>query len=293
MSRFSRKLNASITVEATFSFTLTIFILFLMLGPLLIIKTTSDILIKLNDASKVRCNYEMIHTELKGYNIYNKVESYINENEFLDANLKNIENIINFGAMILDFIDEYDESKSEYRNISFIYNKNNEVYNEETDEVLYDFIFSFSLPYNLLHVDDISKRLVNNRRAFVGSIGDRFSLKEDSGDYVYIANNFKYSNVYHLFIDCTYLKKNTEEVLYEDIPQRRNQNRHKYTKCDYCFKKIKINENTVCYITEFGDRFHYRSDCPVMTAYVTKIPKDIIDSYNADICERCKNREKN
>ena len=291
MNKLRTKLNGSITVEASFSFTLTVFILFLMLGPLLIIKTTSDILIKINDASKVRCNYEMVKDSLKGTNVYNKVENYIDDVEFLELNLKNIENIINFGSMILDFNVEYDEKKQEYKNVSFIYNKNIEVYNEDTEEVLYDFIFSFSLPYNLLHIRDINKRLVNNRRAFVGSIGDRFSLKEDSGDYVYIANNFKYSNVYHLFLDCTYLTKNTTDVLYKDISSYRNHNRHKYTKCDYCFKKIKTNENTICYITEFGDKFHYRSDCPVMTAYVTKIPKDLIDSYSAEICHRCSNRE--
>ena len=60
MNKLRTKLNGSITVEASFSFTLTVFILFLMLGPLLIIKTTSDILIKINDASKVRCNYEIV-----------------------------------------------------------------------------------------------------------------------------------------------------------------------------------------------------------------------------------------
>ena len=60
MIRLDKKLKGSITVEAAFSFTLTVFVLFLMLGPLLIIKTNSDVLITLNNASKVRCNYEMI-----------------------------------------------------------------------------------------------------------------------------------------------------------------------------------------------------------------------------------------
>ena len=291
MNKLRRKLNGSITVEAAFSFTLTIFILFLMLGPLFIIKTSSDILLKLNDAPKIRCNYEMAKDSFRGTEIYNTVEKYISDNDFLNNNIKNIENIIDFGKTIIDFDSIYDETKSEYRNISYLYNKNPEVYNDDTDEVKYDFIFSFSLPYNLLHIEDVNKRLVNNRRAFVGSIGDRFSLKEDSGDYVYIANNFRTSNVYHLFIDCNYLIKVTEEVPYKDISSKRNTNRHKYTKCDYCFKRIKIKENTTCYITETGEKYHSRSDCPVMTAYVTKIPRDIIDSYDATLCHRCSSRE--
>ena len=47
----NKKYKASITVEAALSFTITIFVLFAMLGPLLINYTASDILIELNNAS--------------------------------------------------------------------------------------------------------------------------------------------------------------------------------------------------------------------------------------------------
>ena len=291
MTKFNKKLNASITVEAAFSFTLTVFILFLMLGPLLIIKTTSDVLIKLNDASKVRCNYEMIKSGFKDTETMKKIKEYIDGVEFLKDNTKNIENIINFGSMIIDFHNDYDESKSEYRNIKYIYSKYPEVYNEETDEVLYDFIFDFALPYNLLNVDDVRKRLVNNRRAFVGAVGDRFSLDESEGEFVYIANNHIYSTRYHTFLDCTYLKKNTTALPYSDVKEKRNDSNQKYSKCEYCFKKIKLGEGITCYITEYGERFHYRANCPLMTAYVTKIPKDMIDEYNLTLCLRCSKRE--
>lgn len=286
-----KKYNASITVEAAFSFTLTVFILFLMLGPLLIIKTTSDVLIKLNDASKVRCNYEMIKKGFKDTKTMQKIKEYIDSVEFLSDNVKGIENIVNFGSMIVDFHDEYDDTKSEHRNIKLIYCKYPEVYNEETDEVLYDFVFDFMLPYNLLNVDDVRKRLVNNRRAFVGAVGDRFSLDESSDDFVYVANNHTYSKRYHIFIDCTYLEKDTESILYQDVKNRRNETNQKYVKCDYCFKKIKLKEDTTCYITEYGEKFHFRANCPLMTAYVTKLPKDMIDEYNLTLCSRCSKRE--
>ena len=291
MIDIKEKYKASITVEAAFSFTITVFVLFLMLGPLLIIKTTSDILIKLNDASKARCNYEMLKSDLADTKISEEIKGYINEHDFINENIDTIENIINFGSMILDFNDEYDDSKSEYRNIHYIYNKNQEVYNEETDEVLYDFIFGFNLPYNLYHIEDVRKRLVSNRRAFIGAVGDRFSFTEESGDFVYVANNHVYSNVYHLFLDCSYLKKKTTSVAYRDIPNERNEANHKYSKCDYCFKKVNLNDDTVCYITQYGDRFHYSSTCPLMTAYITKILKENIDQYNLNLCSRCSTRE--
>ena len=291
MIKLDKKLKGSITVEAAFSFTLTVFVLFLMLGPLLIIKTNSDVLITLNNASKVRCNYEMIKNGLNDLRIYNKITDKINDDEVLKNNFKDFENVVNFGALISDFDKSYDDTKSEYRNIKLIYNMNPEIYNEDTNEVLYDFKFWFSLPYNLFNVDSVRKRLVNNRRAFIGASFDRFSGEEASGDFVYVANNHIYSNKYHLFLDCTYLKKITEQVKYSDISIVRNDEGRIYTKCDYCFKKIKIDDNTMCYITSYGERFHYRNNCPLMTAYVTKIPKELIGDYDLTLCTRCSNRE--
>lgn len=291
MIDFKKKLNGSITVEAAFSFTIMIFVLFLMLGPLLMIKTTSDVLIKLNDASKTRCNYEMLKNDLSDTEISEKINSKLEENESSPVNINTIENIVNFGSMILDFNDEYGDDKSEYRNIDYIYNKYAEVYNNETDEVLYDFVFGFTLPYNLYHIEDVRKRLVSNRRAFIGAVGDRFALTEESGDFVYVANNHVHSNIYHLFIDCTYLVKKTKSFEYRDIPSQRNDANHTYSKCDYCFKRINLQDDTVCYITEYGDRFHYKSDCPLMTAYITKILKEKIDQYDLNLCSRCNRRE--
>ena len=291
MINFRKKLNGSVTVEAAFAFTITVFVLFLMLGPLLIIKTTSDVLLKLDTADKTRCNYELLKSDIGDTEVANKISDHIEENDFLNENISNIENIVNFGSMILDFSDEYGEDKSEYRNIKYIYNKNTEVYNEETDEVRYDFIFGFNLPYNLYHIEDIRKRLVSNRRAFVGAIGDRFSLTDESGEFVYVANNHVHSSVYHLFIDCTYLVKNTTAVEFRDMESQRNESNHRYTKCDYCFNRISLQNDTVCYITEYGDKFHYRDDCPLMTAYITKIPKEKIEEYNLNLCSRCNRRE--
>ena len=75
----NKKLKASITVEAAFSFTITVFVLFLMIGPLLIIKTTSDFLIELNSMSKIRCDYEMIKYVSKDSKFYQKIQDYFDD----------------------------------------------------------------------------------------------------------------------------------------------------------------------------------------------------------------------
>lgn len=291
MISLRRKLNASITVEAAIGFTLTIFILFLLLGPLFIIKTSSDILIKLNNASKLRCKYEMMKDSLKDTELGVNIRSYLDEYSIPGDNFQNVENIVNFGLMAFDFVSEYGEDKREYRNLNYIYNKNAEVYLEDSNEVLYDFVFGFKLPYNLLHIDDVRKRLVNNRRAFVGAMPNRFSNDGVDGDFVFVANNHIHSSIYHLYIDCTYLVKKTESISYSAIPSKRNDSNKKYTKCDYCFRDVTLTDDTICYITQYGDKFHYRDNCPVMTAYVTKIPKESIENYDLVLCSKCSKRE--
>ena len=283
----NKKLNGSITVEAAFSFTLTIFILFLMLGPLLIIKTTSDFLIELHETSKIRCNYETLKYASKDSIIYKKVEDFINDNETLADNFENIENAVNYVSLLLDFSNKYGDDKSEYRNIEFIYDMNPEIYSKETNVVEYDYMVDFNLPYNLLNVEGVYNRLVNSRRAFVGSDGNRFDSDFEDGDFVYVANNYVNSSVYHVDINCTYLIKNTREVKYENMSNYRNSSNKKYTKCDYCFKRIELTDDTMCFITEYGDRFHYVNTCPLMTAYVTKIYKENIEAYNLRPCPRC------
>ena len=164
---------------------------------------------------------------------------------------------------------------------------NQNIYDEVEHTIKYDYLIDFLLPYNLLNIDGVVKRLVNYRRAFVGSDGDRFDAELEDGEFVYVANNYVNSYVYHININCTYLVKKTNSDKYKNIGTYRNYNNQKYSKCDYCFKKVKLKDETICYITQYGDRFHYRDDCPLMTAYVTKINKDNIEKYNLRPCFKC------
>ena len=283
----NKKLRGSITVESAFSFTITIFVLFLMLGPLLIIKTTSDIMISLNDASKLRSNYEMVKNEVKDLEIWKNIDEYGTENSNISENINRVEDIIDYGKTLIDFNDKFDETKSEYRNVKFVYSLNDKVYDEETGIINYDFLINFKVPYNLLFVRDLQKRILNYRRAFIGSVGNRFNQREESGDYVYIANNSVNSSVYHTDFYCSYLIKNTYSFEYSNLSSQRNEENKRYTKCDYCFKKIKLKSETICFATKYGERFHYRSNCPMMTAYVTKIPIENVEKYNLRLCPRC------
>lgn len=289
----TKNLKASITVEASLSFTIMAFIIFLMIGPLFIIKTSSDLLLVMNEASKKRCNYEMLKYNTKELEIHNKVKNYISDIPILGKYFNDIEDIANTTFIALQMENKYDENNLEYKNINYMYNINNQIYDEDKGIVKYDYEVGFNLPYNILFISNIKKRLVVNRRAFIGAPYDRFTNEEDNGEYIYVANNYTNSSVYHIYINCTHLKKNTYEFLYSNLSDMRNENNGKYSKCTYCFDGIRINENTICFATSYGDRFHYKNNCPLMTAYVSKIPKSSIEEYKLRLCERCKRKEEN
>ncbi len=291
MTIMNRKLKGSITVEAAFSFTITVFVLFLMIGPLLIIKTTSDFIIELNEASKIRCNYETLKYTSSDTRIYRDIKEYFDEHSVPTDDASSIENIVNYTSILFDFSRKYDDSKSEYRNINFVYDLNPDTFDKENHTVKYDYLVNYSLPYNILNVEEVNNRLVNFRRAFVGADENRFDSEYEDGEYIYVANNYVNSSVYHTNINCTYLVKKTTSFEYKNLSNYRNYNNKKYTKCDYCFRGIGIINTTKCYITQYGDKFHYKSDCPLMTAYVTKIPKDSIDGYNLRPCFKCAKEE--
>ena len=287
----TRKFKGSITVEAAFSFTLTIFILFLMLGPLLIIKTSSDFIIELNEMSKARCYYEGIKYTSKGSTIYNKVDEWAKNNENLAGSFLSLENVINYSIILNRFLNKYDDSMSAYNNIKFMYDMNTDTYNSDSGLVRYDYLVLFNLPYNVLNVEGVHKRLVSNRRAFIGADGNRFDESVTKGEVVYVARNVIHSSVYHDDVNCTYLVKKTIHFEYNNLSNYRNYNNKKYIKCDYCFKGIRLNGDTVCYVTQYGDRFHSDDLCPLMTAYVTQIPRDNIELYNLRPCFRCVKEE--
>lgn len=283
----NKKLKASITVEAAFSFTITIFVLFLMLGPLLIIKTTSDFLLELNNMSKLRCDYEMVKYSTSDSKIFKKISDYVDDKGIGPGDIAVLEDIVNNTAFTVSFMNRYEEREREYRNVNSLYNMNPNIYDTETNVVQFDYLVDFLLPYNVLNVRGVINRLVSNRRAFVGSDGDRFDSDFEDGDFVYVANNYVNSRVYHIDINCTYLNKKTKSDEYSNISSYRNYNNKKYYKCDYCFKDIELQQKTICYMTQYGEKFHSRDDCPMMTAYITKIPKDNIENFNLRPCFKC------
>lgn len=274
--------KASVTVEAALSFTLTIFILFMIIGPLFIIRKSSDVLTEMNTLNKLACYYEesryQINKNATSSELSKKLNDYIED--FDEA-----ENYINAGYVLYHLYDSYRDKDDPLNNISDLVSLNDKVYDEDTGIVRYDFLFDFKLPLNVLKVKNIEQRFVVSRRAFIGASEDRFDENDDAEE-VFLARNYKIYKVYHMSPTCTYLKKELLSGTKSHINTERNESGARYSKCNYCIKE-RVDDTTIYFYTVYGHLYHKNKNCPLMTAYVSKVTSDYIEKYDLRLCTRC------
>jgi len=102
-------------------------------------------------------------------------------------------------------------------------------------------------------------------------------------DVVYVTEN---GTVYHTDAMCTHLFLSVRQVSLQEAYRSRNQKGEKYSLCEYC--ETSDAKNTV-YITETGNRFHYKKECTGLKRTVYEVSKDEAQGYGA--CSRCTGKE--
>lgn len=114
---------------------------------------------------------------------------------------------------------------------------------------------------------------------FVGYTGDSAWEEETEPEtYVYITST---GSKYHFSEDCTYLKVNVKAAVVEEIRYLRNGSGEKYYPCEYCNPK---GEGLV-YLTEWGNRYHGKANCPSLKRTVYIIP--LSEAGERTACSKC------
>lgn len=108
-----------------------------------------------------------------------------------------------------------------------------------------------------------------------GSVSDL--SKEDP--MVYITES---GTVYHLDRNCTYLNPKVESVSAEGVSGRRNASGAKYAPCGSCGTGTGSNE---VYITNFGDSYHNRLNCPGLKRTIYTVPLSEVGARGR--CSKC------
>lgn len=114
-----------------------------------------------------------------------------------------------------------------------------------------------------------------------GFVGYREGIeggRKDPEIYVYVTPS---GSKYHLSQDCTYLKITIRAEAAEEISGLRNGSGEKYYPCETCHP----GKHGLVYFTEWGNRYHGKTDCPSLKRTVYLIPLSQAGGRSA--CSKC------
>lgn len=104
---------------------------------------------------------------------------------------------------------------------------------------------------------------------------------ENEDPVVYVTSN---GRVYHYDIGCSYISVKSYKVSYRDISYRRNKSGGKYKACEVCCRNYESFGSYV-YITDYGDRFHIRSNCTRISHEIMAIR--LSEASHMRACSKC------
>lgn len=79
----------------------------------------------------------------------------------------------------------------------------------------------------------------------------------------------EHGSVYHRDVGCKYLKPSVKSVSYSQLGNERNKDQSKYYPCEYCGQNVSSGN---VFITDYGERYHTRIDCPGLKRKIYTIP---------------------
>ena len=106
--------------------------------------------------------------------------------------------------------------------------------------------------------------------------GERMLLEERLDEIVKIVNG----RVYHTNRECTHIRLSVRVVEATEALRE-------YRPCEKCTDKIPHpTGGLLFYVSENGECYHSRRDCPGLKRTVQKIPKE--EAFKYEVCSRCR-----
>lgn len=90
-------------------------------------------------------------------------------------------------------------------------------------------------------------------------------------------------SVYHRNKNCSYLQPSIQKVGKEELDHLRNQDGMIYRKCERCAGKS--GDNSGVYITPYGEKFHYSSECSGLKRKIYEVP--LVSVKGRRECSKC------
>lgn len=113
---------------------------------------------------------------------------------------------------------------------------------------------------------------------FVGYRESSGNAEKDSEVYVYITPS---GSKYHLSKECSYLRIAIRAKTAEEVFCLRNESGEKYYPCEICHP----GKRGLVYLTEWGNKYHGKADCPSLKRTVYLVPLSAVGERSA--CSKC------
>ena len=102
---------------------------------------------------------------------------------------------------------------------------------------------------------------------------------------VYVTKN---GTAYHLFGDCRYISISVSAVPVTELASKRNRGGAKYYPCEYCSPAITIGG--IYYVTEYGTRYHGEQNCSAVERNPEKKKEsEVVQTHR--LCATCAKRQ--
>ncbi|HHT97768.1 MAG TPA: pilus assembly protein [Clostridiales bacterium] len=282
----NKKSKASLTVEAALSLPIFIFCLMFFIYFLQVLTIQDYLQQAITNVGYNLAEQSYVYQRLvANENSYESTQEDIEENFEVEL-IKDIgEKFMGLGYIKLLMLGKIDKKyiddsiiKGGYNGLSFIASSILE--NNENIEIVLR--YKIRIPLRIFKIADIGITQRAKLRGWTGFYINNGLLKEvdeNSEEVVYITRT---GSVYHNSSECSYIKLTVRSVvgLTNDL---RNKSGGKYSPCSLCIKEE--NFNNKFYITDYGNRYHFKSDCSGIKRDVMTI--NIKDINGRRPCSKC------
>ena len=140
-------------------------------------------------------------------------------------------------------------------------------------------IYTINMTYRIAGISQLSgfkKFRMANR--YYGHMWNGYEIPEaENEEYIYVTEN---GRVYHTNRECTHIRLSVRVVEATEALRE-------YRPCEKCTDKIPHpTGGLLFFVSENGECYHSRRDCPGLKRTVQKIPKE--EAFKYEVCSRCR-----
>ena len=259
--------SASMTIEASFSLSLFILAMVMLMTPLLILNRS----IKISTILEKNARAVSMYKYLEHYGVKKTAVGDVPHiDELLSIGESAVEDILLPEALQMEGMQNIRAWKSHITK----------------DDILLDLEYEELIPLSIINKKSIYQEIIAHRRAWIGVKGARWEKEEGEEkkeeEMVFVVDGP--SSVYHRMSDCSYISNEFLSANPRRIDGSNAKYGGKFCPCKSC--KPSLN-SAVVYYTEAGRRYHSTTDCPAMRSSVHEIPLSQALAEGRHPCPRC------